>query len=110
MPVLSEHERARIACVCRRYGVRYLDLFGSATEPERFEAQRSDYDFIVEFQNLSHADAFNRFMGLKLDLEAELQRPVDLLMERAIKNPHLKRAVDAQRQRVYECDPSETFG
>ncbi|MCX7992169.1 MAG: nucleotidyltransferase domain-containing protein [Fimbriimonadales bacterium] len=109
MKTLSESERLKIAAICRRYGVRYLDLFGSATEPGHFEPHRSDYDFVVEFENLSNTDAFRRFMGLKLDLEAALQRPVDLLIERAVKNPFLRKAIEHQRVRIYESHTGETF-
>jgi uncharacterized protein len=38
-----------IAELCRRFGVRRLDLFGS-TATGRFDPARSDLDFLVEFE------------------------------------------------------------
>jgi predicted nucleotidyltransferase len=48
-----------VAVLCRRYPVRRLAPFGSATRPE-FDPPRSDLDFLVDLERLSpraHADA-----------------------------------------------------
>lgn len=39
---------AELTRLCQRYGVRRLDLFGSAATG-RFRADDSDLDFVVEF-------------------------------------------------------------
>ena len=41
-------ERDAIAALCRAHGVSRLQLFGSAATGG-FDADRSDYDFIVDF-------------------------------------------------------------
>ncbi|MEN3001317.1 MAG: nucleotidyltransferase domain-containing protein [Armatimonadota bacterium] len=101
MEVIQQRREA-IAHLCEKYGVASLDLFGSAAEPDRFDATRSDVDFVVEFVQLTPSDAFQRFMGFKMALEQLLKRPVDLLISQSIRNPYLKRAIERQRVRIYE--------
>lgn len=58
-PSIEEH-RAELAELCRRHHVLRLSLFGSATRDD-FDAERSDLDFLVDFESLSpgeHADAY----------------------------------------------------
>ena len=61
-----------------RYGVRRLELFGSATTVG-FDASRSDLDFLVEFLPLEPGQYANAYFGLKEDLEALFDRDVDLV-------------------------------
>jgi predicted nucleotidyltransferase len=93
--------RKAIAQLCKKYNVAYLDMFGSATQPERFDPARSDIDFVVEFAQLTTSDAFQRFMGFKMALERLLGRPVDLLMARSIRNPYRLQIIERQRVRLY---------
>ncbi len=46
---ISSH-REELQQLCRRFHVRRLDLFGSATGQE-FDPARSDLDFLVEFDS-----------------------------------------------------------
>ena len=48
---------------------------------------------------LGYAD---RYLGLAEALAALLGRSVELVTERSIRNPYLRRAVDATRQPLYE--------
>ncbi|MFQ5614711.1 MAG: nucleotidyltransferase family protein [Anaerolineae bacterium] len=50
--------------------------------------QRSDLDFLVEFADFYALGAFDRYFGLKEDLEQLFQRPVDLVEVKAIRNPY----------------------
>lgn len=91
--------RDRIAALCRRHHVRRLDLFGSAATGG--EHAGSDYDFLVEFEPLPPGGYSEAYFGLLEDLQALLEAPVDLVVERAIRNPYFRQAVDAQRQALY---------
>ena len=55
-------------------GVRSLLLFGSAARGEA--GPDSDVDLLVEFEG---APSFDRYMGLRIFLEDQLGRPVDLI-------------------------------
>lgn len=95
-----EQHRAAIEDLCRRYGVRTLDVFGSATRDD-FDEARSDVDFLVEFGSRPpEMSALRQYFGLKEDLEQLLGRSVDLVSGR-VENPYLRRSVEADRELLY---------
>lgn len=91
--------------LCRRYGVRRLDLFGSAAVGG-FDPARSDLDFVVEFDG-HPAHLFDRYFGLKESLEALYGRPVDLVSEGASVNPYFVESLNRTRRRVYAAEDAE---
>lgn len=95
---LDAHRDA-IAALCRRHAVRRLDLFGSAAS--RKDRGGSDYDFLVEFEPLARGRYSEAYFGLMEGLQALLDAPVDLVVERAIRNPYFRKAIDAQRESLY---------
>jgi uncharacterized protein len=97
--MLTDHHDA-VAALCRRASARRLDVFGSAARPD-FDAQHSDLDFVVVFDDLPPVEYSNAYFALKEGLELIFARPVDLIVERAIRNPHFKSRVQAERQSVY---------
>ncbi len=92
--------RSEIAELCRSYRVRRLELFGSAAG-EAFDVQRSDADFLVEFEPLGDGEHADAYFGLKEDLESLLSRPVDLVMIGAIRNPYFLEAIAPTRTLLY---------
>jgi predicted nucleotidyltransferase len=74
--------REELAQLCRRFGVRRLEVFGSAAREANFDAARSDIDFLVEFG--AQDDDLARFLDFKQALEALLARRVDLVDRKAI--------------------------
>ena len=51
---LIDQHRADIALVCRCYGVRRLEVFGSAARVTDFDPASSDANFLVEFEPANH--------------------------------------------------------
>jgi predicted nucleotidyltransferase len=96
----------RIVALCKKYDVRKLEVFGSAATG-RFDEQKSDVDFIVDFGNYSAGDAF-RFVDFAQEMEQLLGRPIDLLTAGHIRNPYLREAVDEQRVTIYAARDSQT--
>jgi predicted nucleotidyltransferase len=87
--------------ICRRYGVERLDLFGSAAG-EEFDLGDSDLDFVVSFERRDPPELFDRYFGLKENLEALFGRGVDLVMEGAVgRNPHFAESVAETRIPLY---------
>jgi len=86
--------------LCRRHAVRRLELFGSAASGH-FDEERSDLDFLVEFDPPNEGTRFDQFFGLKEDLEAVFGRPVDLVTAGAITNPYFLKAIEDSRSTVY---------
>lgn len=92
---------AALPDLCRRFGVRRLDLFGSAATG-RFDPRRSDLDFLVVFEEPLAPSAYaDAWFGLHAALETLFGRPVDLLTEAALENPYLRRRVEAERRPLF---------
>jgi predicted nucleotidyltransferase len=102
--VLDSH-LAEIPALCRRYGVARLELFGSAASGE-FDPQRSDLDFLVQFDTDS-SRLFDRYFGLKESLEALYGRRVDLVTAGSLRNPYFIEAVNRSRQLVYAAEDAQ---
>ena len=98
-PIVAKH-LDEIRELCDRYGVRRLDLFGSATT-DRFDPATSDLDFLVDFADRSPGYA-DRYMAVAEGLEAILGRCVDLVTERSVVSPDFRTTVERQRRNVYE--------
>ena len=92
--------RQEIAELCRRYRVGRLELFGSAARG-RFDSDRSDVDFLVEFKPLAEGEHADAYFGLLESLQTLFARPVDLVMIRAIRNPYLLQAIERTRTLLY---------
>lgn len=97
---VAEHA-TELARLCQRYGVRRLDLFGSAATG-RFRVGDSDLDFVVEFQPATVSGAYaDAYFGLLESLERLYGRPVDLVIDGAIRNPYFRQSVEATRKPLY---------
>lgn len=85
---------------CERYGVVRLDLFGSAARDD-FNEERSDLDFLVTFEEPPQMDYADRYFGFLEDLQKLFNRKVDLIEEKAIRNPYFRRVVNRERKDVF---------
>lgn len=95
-PLLAD-KKAEIAAICRRYHVRELSLFGSATRSD-FRSD-SDVDLLVEFAP-DAAIGLIEFGELQAELGAILQRKVDLVSKRGLK-PGVRERVLEHLESVY---------
>ena len=95
-----EQNRPALADLCRRFGVRSLEVFGSAAVGN-FDPERSDIDVLVEFGESDSDNLFHRFFGLSEALEELFARKIDLVSPSALKNPYFIAAVNRSRQPVY---------
>jgi predicted nucleotidyltransferase len=98
---LIEKNKNGLVQACRKFGVRRLELFGSAVR-EDFDPVASDVDFIVSFADKSPGTYADRYLDFATTVERLLGRPVDLLTERSIRNPYFRREVDTARAVVYD--------
>ena len=97
---LIEEKRAELERICRQHHVRQIDLFGSAVR-DGFDPERSDLDFLVTFEPLAPGEHADAYFGLLEDLEALFERPVDLVVASAIKNPYFRESVESSKTLVY---------
>ena len=86
--------------LCRRLGVRRLDLFGSASGPEPAE-DPGDFDVLVEFDRRAGGPTLSTYFQLVEGLEAILGKPVDVVTPDGLENPYFRAQVLAQRQQLY---------
>ncbi|EYT91613.1 hypothetical protein CcI156_16100 [Frankia sp. CcI156] len=101
MHPLIEARRAEIQGLCRRLGIRRLDLFGSATS-DAFDLDSSDVDVLVEFDaGRDGFDYYGTYFALKEGLERLLGRAVDVVSVTAIRNPYFRDQVMRTRQPLY---------
>jgi predicted nucleotidyltransferase len=86
--------------LCRTFHVRRLELFGSgATGHER--PGESDLDFLVEFEPAARGMYADTYFGLLHALEDLFRRPIDLVVDSNLKNPYIRRSVDASKVLIY---------
>ena len=89
----------RLPMICRRFGVRRLQMFGSsATGAETVD---SDVDLLVEFVPGEAPGAF-----ALVDLQDALSdlfggRPVDLAFRSILNNPYRRRAIEPQLRPLF---------
>lgn len=105
IPVIDQH-RDDVVALCRRFGVRRLEVFGSAATGA-FDPKRSDIDFLVDL-DAGGGNLFSRYFGLKEALEGLLGRQVDLVMVGALRNPYFIASVEETRRLVYAAPVAET--
>lgn len=99
-PLVAQHLEA-IRALCREYGVARLEIFGSATT-DAFDPATSDVDFIVDYPpDYEFGLWLTRYFELKERLEALLDRPVDLVMVGAMRNPYFIRSANESRRLLY---------
>jgi predicted nucleotidyltransferase len=97
-------KREALAALCRRYGVKRLEVFGSAARGPDFDPDKSDFDFLVEFEPRGGPSARDQFFALAEALEQLLGRPVDLVERKAVeasRNYIRRRAILRHAETVY---------
>lgn len=88
-----------IRILCNKYKVKSLYAFGSVLTDNY--NRESDIDFLVDFDGVDLKLYADNYFNLKFSLESILKRPIDLIEEKAIKNPYFKQVVNSQRKLVY---------
>jgi predicted nucleotidyltransferase len=98
MHLIDQH-KTLIESLCKKHGVRRLYAFGSVLS-DRF-SDDSDIDFLVDFAGVDLARYADNYYDFKFALEEALHRPIDLIEEKALRNPFLKQSVEASRHLLY---------
>lgn len=98
---LIELNLKRILELCRKHKVKTLSVFGSILT-DRF-TDTSDVDLLVDFEPQNHDtfDYVTNYFDLRDGLEALLQRRVDLVEEKGVRNPLFKANVERTKQIIY---------
>ena len=79
--------------------VRSLFALGSVIS-DKLKAE-SDIDLIVDIDSTDPLDYTDNYFALKFKLEDIFKRQVDLLEDRSVKNPFLKKQIDSTEVLIY---------
>ena len=96
---LIEDYRKDIAELCKTHYVKSLYAFGSILT-DQFNTE-SDIDLIVDFQQLDVLDYGDNYYNLKFSLEDIFKRKIDLIEQKAIKNPYFLNVLNQKKQLIY---------
>ena len=96
---LIERNIDKISDLCSKHRVGKLFAFGSVLT-NNFKSD-SDIDLIVDFKKIDLYDYADNYFDLKFSLENLFNREVDLLEDKAIKNPYLRKSIDSTKQLIY---------
>ncbi len=96
---LIERNIDKISDLCSKHKVGRLFVFGSVLT-NSFKKE-SDIDFVVDFKDIDLYDYADNYFDLKFSLEDLFNREVDLLEDKAIKNPYLRQSIDSSKRLIY---------
>lgn len=96
---LIENNIQKIVALCKKYKVGKLFVFGSILT-NRFN-DNSDVDLVVDFDKVTLEEYADNYFDFKYALEKLLGRDVDLLEDKAIRNPILRRNIDNSKLLIY---------
>ncbi len=98
---LVEQNIEAVRQLCRRYRVKRLELFGSAAGGVGFDEEKSDLDFLVEFEPLKEGEYADTYFGLLEAIKELFGRNVDLVMPGAVTNRYFLEAINNSREVLY---------
>ncbi len=101
MVAIVDSKLSELEDLCRKHRVRRLEVFGSAADGT-FDSDRSDLDFLVEYETLAPNDHYEAYFGLWEDLQVLFKRKIDLVEVGTIHNPFVLRRVNESRKLVYD--------
>jgi predicted nucleotidyltransferase len=92
-----EKYKDEIQRICRKYHAKSLVAFGSVLS-DKFD-ENSDVDFLLELNGTENG--LSRYMNMKFELEALLNRQVDIVMPKAIKNELIRNYIFSDIRELY---------
>lgn len=88
-----------LVVLCKQNKVKSLYVFGSVLT-DKFN-EKSDIDLIVDIDSNDPIEYADNYFSLKFALQDLLKRPIDLLENKAIKNPFIRTNIDSSKFLIY---------
>lgn len=85
--------------LCQKYKVKALFAFGSVTKNNL--KPDSDIDLVVDFDLSDPIEYADNYFELKNELKGIFKREIDLLEQKALRNPFLIREINETKILVY---------
>lgn len=98
MNLIEKHNKD-IENLCKAHKVKSLYAFGSVLT-DKFNNE-SDVDLVVDFEKQDVLEYGDNYFSLKFSLEKVLNRSIDLLEEKAIKNPYFLKNLNQTKVLIY---------
>jgi len=83
---------------CRKWRIKELSLFGSVLRDDF--GDESDIDVLVSFYDNAEWNLFD-IIDMKYELEAVLNRSVDIIEDGAIRNPYRLKEISRTKEVIY---------
>lgn len=96
---LIEQNKKHLQSLCEQYNIKSLSVFGSVLRTD-FN-QNSDIDFLVDIADTDPLSYADNYFDFKFAVEQLFERSVDMLEERALKNPVLRQEINATKVQIY---------
>ena len=96
---IEKPEIEQIQELCKINNVKSLFAFGSVTREDFNDS--SDIDLVVDFDEKDPFKYTDLYFNLRLKLEEILNRQVDLLEERAIRNQFFRQHFENTKVKIY---------
>ncbi len=89
----------KIKALCVKHKVARLFVFGSILTDNYQDS--SDIDLLVDFSGVDLYNYADNYFDFKLSLEKLLKREIDLLEDKAVKNPYIRKSIDSSKRLIY---------
>ncbi len=96
-----KYKTADFLALCKSHNVKNLYAFGSSIT-DQFNEDLSDIDLLIEIDNDDPIERGENLMDIWDKFEQFFQRKVDLLTNTSIKNPILRKNIDATKILIYD--------
>lgn len=100
MQAILKDKLEEVTHILKAHQVRRAYAFGSVLT-SHFRAD-SDVDLLVTFKRIPFGEYTTNYWSLEDELEKLLQRKVDIVVEKNLTNPYLKKVIDQTRTVIYE--------
>ena len=85
--------------LCKEHKVKTLYAFGSVLT-DNF-GPNSDIDLVIEIYSNDPIEYAENYFDFKFKLQELINKPIDLLEEKGIKNSHLKNNIESSKYKIY---------
>lgn len=94
--------------LCRQHSVSKIYAFGSSIT-DHFDPVKSDIDVIVDLDIKDPIEYGEKLLSFWDNLEILFERKVDLLTEDSIRNPYLRKSIEATKKLIYDGQGEKVF-
>ncbi|WP_241910462.1 nucleotidyltransferase family protein [Pseudotamlana carrageenivorans] len=101
-----KYKMTEFLSLCKSHNVKTLYAFGSSIT-DQFNDDSSDIDLLIEIDNQDLIERGESLISIWDKFELFFQRKVDLLTDSSIRNPILKKNIDATKILIYDGQKQE---